>query len=144
MSIQVLRLTGFNLWKSTLLDDIEAQQNMRQGIMDNLVLADTAHNMKLSKRMEKFLRYCYNLDIPNARRYMRKTEEMELEILDYIMEGDNSSKLVFAETDQSGRPKDGSVAEAEWGLTQYADGIKLQKTYRERILRQAIWFSNSQ
>ena len=47
-------------------------------------------SLKLSTRKEKWLRYAFNLDLPRAEEYFKKTQETYLECLDLIMDPDAS------------------------------------------------------
>ena len=149
---QVQSREAFEQYKDMLMEDIEKEKDLRRifaeveqrGMERGKTQTEESKtsnkwNNKLSARNEKFLRYCYNLDLENAKRYNEKVKETEMEILDFFMEEGESDKMLFGIFEQGKRY---CPDKNEGALISFADDCKDKNESRQRWIDMCEMFKN--
>jgi len=86
---------------------------------------------RLSNRQEKLRRYCYNLDLENAKLYFLKTKETMMEMMESSMECDNTACLVQTSLDEI----DYEVSKNEGSLLVLGEEMKRWDNYGNKLIK---------
>jgi len=91
---------------------------------------------RLSNRQEKLRRYCYNLDLENAKLYFLKTKETMMEMMESSMECDNTACLVQTSLDEI----DYEVSKNEGSLLVLGEEMKRWDNYGNKLIKTVEMF----
>jgi hypothetical protein len=87
---------------------------------------------RLAKRQEKLRRYCYNLDLENAKLYFLKSKETMMEMMERTMECANTACVVHTLDDDE---IDCEVSKNEGSLLALGEEMKRWDSYGNKLIK---------
>ena len=89
---------------------------------------------RLAKRQEKLTRYCYNLDLENAKLYFLKTKETMMEMMEATMECPSPTSC-FVQTITDDDEIDCEVSKNEGSLLALGEEMKRWDSYGNKLIK---------